>query len=421
EIKKDSVDLICTDIPIWDISNLNEKDSVTIPPKEFNQSLEETLRSWFSSVCEILFIASKKLKISKYLVIGVPPELLRRNKGQEEPWSINFALSSIIAHNIQKIGLALKSERLWFIPSKKEDGIGFRPLKRRFLIFRREKQNLKRIDNQFRSFDLQLPIGGTIIIHKSYPPSYSHKLRSQHGGMKPPELAQILIERYSKKHGELILDPFAGVGGTLLGASLTKRRAVGIDINEQWKNIYLEVTHDAKLPAQEFMIGDSRQLIGSTFSDESIDLILTDVPYWAMDKLKKTRGRYSKAGEQSKDKLPTPLKKFNQTPLLTIDEWLILLKDVFSQCHPKLVNERYLVVFIGNMYRTITEIDNGKTVKVGKYLMLSSMLAELLLDIGYKFEQEIIWYAPDKALHVFGYPFSYIPSIVHQSILVLKK
>ncbi|MFX0170775.1 MAG: DNA methyltransferase [Candidatus Hodarchaeota archaeon] len=418
EIKNDSVDLICTDIPIWDI---DKNESVTITPKGVSPSLKDNLRSWCTSICKILYRASEKLKTSRYLVIGVPHELLRRRKGKKKPWSINFALSSILAHNIQKIGLALKSERLWFIPNKEEDGNGFRPLKRRFLIFRKEKQDLKVIDNQFQFFDLQLPIGDTTIIHKSYPPSYSHKLRSQHGGMKPPELAQALIEKYSYKPGELILDPFAGVGGTLLGASLTKRRAVGIDINERWKNVYLEVTLDAKLPIQEFLIGDSRQLIGTTFQDESIDLILTDVPYWAMDKLKKTRGRYSKAGELSKDKLPSPLKKFNQTPLLTIDEWLLLLKDVFNQCYPKLINERYLVVFIGNMYRTIKEIDDEKTMKVGRYLMLSSMLAELLLDIGYKFEHEIIWYAPDKALHVFGYPFSYIPSIVHQSILVLKK
>jgi hypothetical protein len=73
------------------------------------------------------------------------------------------------------------------------------------------------------------------------------------------------------------------------------------------------------------------------------------------------------------------------------------------------------------MYRTIDETSKNKVKKVGRYLLLSSMLAKILLDIGYSFEEEIIWYAPDKSLHVFGYPFSYIPSIVHQSILIFTK
>ena len=175
------------------------------------------------------------------------------------------------------------------------------------------------------------------------------------------------------------------------------------------------------LTFQKFLIGDSQQLVRETIEDGSIDLVLTDVPYWAMDKLQKTRGRFSKAGEESRDKLPSPLQNFNQTSILTIEEWLELLKTVFNDCYPKLIDGKYLVVFIGNMYRTIRETRKGKVRRVGKYLLLSSMLAKELLDIGYSFEIEIIWYSPDKALHVFGYPFSYIPSIVHQSILVFTK
>ncbi|MFX0184414.1 MAG: DNA methyltransferase [Candidatus Hodarchaeota archaeon] len=421
EIKKDSIGLICCDIPIWDISDPEEEESVAISLERFIQSPENALKKWLSSVFKILSVASNKLKESKYLIIGIPHKCFRGKKQEKMYPNINFTLSSILAYNLQKIGLTLKAERIWFIPGEKEDGNFFRPLNRRFLIFRKEKVGRKEISDQSLFFKKQFPIGSTAIIHKSYPPSYNHKLRSQHGGMKPPELAQLLIEKYSKKRGDLVLDPFAGVGGTLLGASLAQRRAVGIDINKRWKNIYLEVSQEANLSPHKFLIGDSRQLIGTAFPDETIDLILTDVPYWAMDKLKKTRGRFSKAGEHSKDKIPSPLKKFNQTPLLTIEEWLVLLNDVFSLCHPKLINGRYLVVFIGNMYRTIEEMFEGKKKKVGKYLMLSSMLTKLLLKIGYKFEHELIWYAPDKALHVFGYPFSYIPSIVHQSILVFKK
>ena len=162
------------------------------------------------------------------------------------------------------------------------------------------------------------------------------------------------------------------------------------------------------------MQGDCLELM-KDIPDKSIDLILTDVPFWAMDKLRKTRGRFSKAGEKSRGKLHTPLKRFNQSSILTIDEWLKLLKNVFTQCYPKLIDGKYLVVFIGNMYRTMKEVRQNQERKVGKYLLLSAMLTKVLINIGYHFEKEIIWYAPDKALHIFGYPYSYIPSVVHQA------
>ncbi|UCG01728.1 MAG: class I SAM-dependent methyltransferase [Candidatus Heimdallarchaeota archaeon] len=423
-IKDNSVDFILSDIPIWDVSELEEEESIAMIVEDYHKSPRDCIQYWSSSVSNILSIATKTLKKSKYLVVSIPNEIYRKGSRKKDSPRVNFALSTILAHKLQKLGLTLKAERIWFeSDSQKKEGI-FNKLDRRFLVFRKEHDpknhiNRKNIDSLF--FEGNIPTGDTYIIHKSFPPSFDHKLRSEHGGMKPPELAQILIERYSKNQEEVVLDPFAGVGGTLLGASLSDRKAIGIDINKRWKTIYQQVSQSHGLTPQEFLIGDSRQQVRETIEDASIDLILTDVPYWAMDKLQKTRGRFSKAGEKSRGKLPSPLHHFDRASILTIDEWLILLKTVFGHCYPKLIDGKYLVVFIGNMYRTIEEKRNGKVSKVGKFLLLSSMLARVLLNIGYSFNREIIWYSPDKALHVFGYPFSYIPSIVHQSILVFTK
>lgn len=53
------------------------------------------------------------------------------------------------------------------------------------------------------------------------------------GCQKPPELCADLIKIFTKEN-QLVLDPFMGVGGTLLGASLVNRKAVGIDLNSRW-------------------------------------------------------------------------------------------------------------------------------------------------------------------------------------------
>lgn len=418
KVKNNSVDFILSDIPMWDISNSKDIEDIGMDFDFFKRSPMDAVTQWCFSVSDILLESVKKLKESKYCVISLPNGLYDQNNGKYEFPPMNFALSGLLAHSLQNIGLILKAERIWFDINS---NTFYKSLCRRFLVFRKESAFKLHQDHIPDFFNGNILIGDTHIIHKSFPPSFNHKLRSKHGGMKPPELAQILIEKYLTDPESVILDPFAGVGGTLLGASLSGRKAIGIDINERWKAIYLQVSQENEFKPQKFIVGDSRQVVDTEIMDNSIGLILTDVPYWAMDKLQKTRGRFSKAGEESRDKLPSPLHRFNRTSILTIDQWLELLNTVFSKSYPKLIAGKYLVVFIGNMYRTIKEERKNKVKKVGKYLFLSSMLARVLQNIGFQFEHEIIWYSPDKALHVFGYPFSYIPSVVHQSILVFKK
>ena len=69
----------------------------------------------------------------------------------------------------------------------------------------------------------------------AYPSELGHALRKAHGANKPPRLMARLIEFFTRT-GELVLDPFAGVGGTLLGAAIAQgpRRALGIELDPRW-------------------------------------------------------------------------------------------------------------------------------------------------------------------------------------------
>jgi len=137
------------------------------------------------------------------------------------------------------------------------------------------------------------------VIPEQYPPDLQHELRSEHGGQKPPRLCTELIQRFSKA-GDTVLDPFAGVGGTLLAASLAAyegtglRDAIGFEINEEWINIYYEARRRRilighlkwiwPLAEQDMRQGDCLDLIDELESEE-VDFLLTDVPYWDMDKV----------------------------------------------------------------------------------------------------------------------------------------
>lgn len=238
------------------------------------------------------------------------------------------------------------------------------------------------------------------VISKVYPSNLQHKLRSQHGGQKPPELCRDLIKIFTKQ-GQTVLDPLAGVGGTLLGAALCGRNAVGIEINKKWIDIYQKVCELEHLQNFQVYCGDANKKLREIPS-ESIDFLLTDVPYWNMDKLSHTR---SAAVERKSN-----LSKFNDNDLQSKEEWLADMKCIFENAYHTLKQNGYMAVFIGDLYRE------------KEYHFLSAELAKTISDIpGYLLKSDIVWHDDSKMLHIYGYPFAYIPSLIHQHILIFRK
>lgn len=237
------------------------------------------------------------------------------------------------------------------------------------------------------------------VITRSYPPDFQHNLRKQHGGQKPPLLCADLIKTFTKK-GEIVLDPLMGVGGTLIGAALCGRKAIGIEINKKWIDIYKKVCELEDLKIFKTFHDDCRNILKKA-SRNSIDFILTDVPYWNMDKVEKTR---SKVAAQSN------LSRFNGKKVQTKQEWLDELTEIFDLCYKVLKNKKYMAIFIGDMYR-------GK-----EYHILSADLANAIKEkTKFILKANLIWYDVSKNLHVYGQPHAFIPSMIHQNILIFRK
>ena len=265
------------------------------------------------------------------------------------------------------------------------------------------KKNEKKYDPRNKINDLngaEWKYSTKTVISKVYPSNMQHKLRSQHGGQKPPQLCADLIKIFTKS-GQKVLDPLAGVGGTLLGAALCGRDAIGIELNDKWINIYKEVCKLENLKEFPLINGDANEKL-KDITKESIDFVLTDVPYWIMDQVTKTRS--SAASRQSK------LSKFNNKELQSKEDWLKDMKSIFTNVYPTLKHNGYMAVFIGDMYR-------GK-----EYHFLSAELAKTISEIpGFILKSDIIWHDDSKMLHIYGYPFAYIPSLIHQHILIFRK
>lgn len=246
------------------------------------------------------------------------------------------------------------------------------------------------------------------VITKPYPPSMQHALRSQHGGQKPPELCADLLRAFTKA-GQSVLDPFMGVGGVLLGATLCGRKALGVELNPEWIEIYREVCDREGMARQETLQGDARDALRG-LAGRCFDCILTDVPYWKMDTAARSRGAFKRVGEQARPARASKLSPFHGVPYASKAEWLERMREIFALASDLLKKNGYLVTFIGDMYRE------------NRYHCLSAELAAVLSSIArLAWKANIVWYDVSKKLHLYGYQYSYIPSLIHQNVLVFRK
>jgi DNA modification methylase len=221
---------------------------------------------------------------------------------------------------------------------------------------------------------------------------------------------KMLIE-YFTKNDALVLDPFAGVGGTLIGATIAKRprKAIGIEINSEWIDIYHQVVAQEKLTSQEMLLGDCINIM-QNMENQTFDFIVTDPPYNIHLEQTMSNDRYSEEfanrrtdynmrSEQEKDLANLP----------SYDEYLAAMKNVFKECYRLLKSDKYMVFIVRDAYQD------------GEYIMTHADLTNSARECGFKNKGDIIWYQAGARLRPYGYPYSYVPNIVCQHIVVLHK
>lgn len=245
----------------------------------------------------------------------------------------------------------------------------------------------------------------------AYAKEFSHELRKQHGANKPPRLMQRLIEFFTKE-GEHVLDPFAGVGGTLVGAALCRRQrnCTGIEINKRWIEIYHRViAENPSLGEYPLLHGDCVQVL-QEFPQEKFHFIATDPPYNIhlsktmcvgdySDQHKNRRTDYDMRSQHSQD----------LANAVNYDTYLENMAAVLYQCFRVLKTGGYMAIILRNAYQS------------RQYVFTHADVAKVARAAGFVPKGEIIWYQAGTRLRPYGYPFAYVPNIAHQYILILRK
>jgi DNA modification methylase len=273
------------------------------------------------------------------------------------------------------------------------------------------------------------------VLTTAYPSELGHALRRAHGANKPPRLMARLIEFFTRP-GELVLDPFAGVGGTLLGAAIARgpRRAIGFEINPRWAAIYARVVA-AELGARggagplladlgpadpagtrtfdpagcELRVGDALELL-PTLADASVDFVATDPPYTVQLPLTMAGGRL--ATQHANRRTDYAMVSNDPADLANApshEAYLALMGRVFGDLARVLRPGRYATVIVRDAYLE------------GRYRFTGAELASRADAAGLVPKGDLIWYQAGTRLRPYGYPRVFVPNIVHQHIIVLRK
>jgi DNA modification methylase len=219
--------------------------------------------------------------------------------------------------------------------------------------------------------------------------------------------------RFFTKRGGVVLDPFVGVGSTLKACALDGRCGIGIELNRRFvdltrKRLSTEVSDMfATVGEQKILEGDARIVLPG-LAEESVDLVVTSPPYWGI--LKK-KDDHKVRQERIANGLSTDYGDDHRDlgNIKDYDEFLRELTGIFDQCRRVLKTGKYMNIIVSDFREK------------SRYVMFHADLARALQQAGLQVRGLKVLYQRHKKVFPYGYPYSYVPNIHNQYILILQK
>jgi DNA modification methylase len=221
-----------------------------------------------------------------------------------------------------------------------------------------------------------------------------------HPATYSPTMIENFIEFFTKE-GMTILDPFAGIGSTLVAARRTNRIGYGIELNKK----YFEITR-ARLPEfRDNIFNQSCEEIPSLYLPE-IDFCISSPPYW--DVLNRSTKDFKTT--RSKKGLDSTYsdKEDDLGNIENYEEFVSRLCKIYENIYQKLANGAYVVIILKNVK------------KEGVLYPLAWDVAKKLSEL-YVLKDEKIWIQDKIGLAPYGYPYSWVSNILHHYCLILQK
>lgn len=219
-----------------------------------------------------------------------------------------------------------------------------------------------------------------------------------------------LIQFYSKENDK-VLDPFSGVASTVKACAFSNRIGYGIELNQKYHELGLlrvekEVPDDVKGKSNQTLINKNSILEIKKFDKNFFDFIVTSPPYWNILETVDHKGK-----ERINNELDHKYSE-NVEDLANIedyDEFLKILSDFFNDCSRILKSGKYMCIVVSDFR------------KKDKYFTFHADLANAIEKRGkFVLKGVRILYQRHKSIYPYGYPFSFVPNMHHQNVLILQ-
>jgi DNA modification methylase len=232
-----------------------------------------------------------------------------------------------------------------------------------------------------------------------------------HPASFPISLPAKCIELFTHR-GELVLDPFVGIGSTLIAAQDLGRNAVGFDLKEDYVNLAnsrLKQSLPLNAGMKQLAICADAREIPSYLEKESVALCVTSPPYANM--LTTKRLNKSMRSDLRKNHL---LKVFQYSDdprdlgRMSVEDYSSAIGEIYKGILPLLRPKAHCVVNVNDLW-----LNNHRT-------LIHMRIIQALQSVGYELRNIIIW---DKRnlvnkVGIFGWPSNFITlSITFEYIL----
>lgn len=235
----------------------------------------------------------------------------------------------------------------------------------------------------------------------------------------PAKFPETLVEefiRFFTKSGQVVLDPMAGTGSTLVAALRAGRHSYGIELNPHYAEIAGQIIAEERAELGEQANNLTTQVINgnaadftdhaSRFTIPPIDYVITSPPYWDMLHAKGSETQKQRRAAENLDVV------YSEDPadlgnVRDYDAFIAQLVNIYTGLKPFLQPRAYLTIIVKNVK------------KGGKIYPLAWDLGR---ELGktYTLKDEKIWCQNDQRLAPYGMGSAWVSNTFHQYCLQFR-
>lgn len=247
-------------------------------------------------------------------------------------------------------------------------------------------------------------VKGQVAIWELYYEGRDIRDKDIHPAVFPIALPKKCIELFTHK-GELVLDPFVGIGTTLIAARDLERNAVGFDLNPKYidfinKRLFSQAQLDFGENTKQIVICDDAINIPEYLDEKTVSLCVTSPPYANM--LNHERLNKSLRSDLRENKHYKTVQQYSNNPrdlgTMKLKEYIDALAEIYKGISPLLKPKAHCVINVNDLW------ENNHRYPTHSYII------EAMENVGYELRNIIIW---DKRnlvnkVGIFGWPSNYI-------------